>query len=552
MSASVVVRPGLPATRVTFQLAGELEPAETSPETTFAAAIECVTSWVQEKFAVALPGSAKEGGSFEAELPGQQVRCIAIPDEGLWSLRLTQPDAPYPGQPAVPGRTWTTDVALRRGEGAVAVGIRVLCSSLPFAHDEVRLVRPRVVVDLASRLALREARQFELEPWRMKTPADLHELRALLVSERRSLPVYVLTQPDQRRLGLQTEEFLLDADLLARRCLGIAYVVTLPAAATFEWTNMVGKTWSVFLGAVRTYRPKLSFDNDAPTDHPLIMPERVLAFRHRELDGERGFAEFLVDQAHRHVAGMRVEWGPLLFLEDASIRQATLARQRAKDDPTRLRLSAEHVEALSAKIDRLEGDLRVAFSLAEQAEQERLRADEENRRLRGQLDVLRRAFSEKTGTSADALVELPASYDEMNAWVEEHLAGRLTLHTRALRGLKEAAFEDVALVGRALLLLADAYRGTQTGWPGADRVFEAGLKELGLRYSRSIARHRAGEEGDTYFVSYRGEEHFLEWHLRKGSGKDARRCLGIYFFWHTASEQVVVGWLTSHLDNRMT
>ncbi len=69
------------------------------------------------------------------------------------------------------------------------------------------------------------------------------------------------------------------------------------------------------------------------------------------------------------------------------------------------------------------------------------------------------------------------------------------------------------------------------------------------------ARHRAGEEGATYFVRWPvagGGEEFLECHLRKGSGTDARHCLAIYFFWDQAGEQVVVGWLPGHLENRMT
>jgi hypothetical protein len=72
---------------------------------------------------------------------------------------------------------------------------------------------------------------------------------------------------------------------------------------------------------------------------------------------------------------------------------------------------------------------------------------------------------------------------------------------------------------------------------------------------RSISQERAGEQGEEYFVRYptsSSPRRFLEWHLRKGSNKDARYCLGIYFFWDDDTAQVIVGWLPSHLDNRMT
>ena len=86
-------------------------------------------------------------------------------------------------------------------------------------------------------------------------------------------------------------------------------------------------------------------------------------------------------------------------------------------------------------------------------------------------------------------------------------------------------------------------------------MFEAGTRDLGLRIGRSIARQRAGEQGSTYFVRWPAggeDEEFLEWHLRKGSGMDPRHCLAIYFFWDEPGQQVVVGWLPGHLENRMT
>ena len=70
-----------------------------------------------------------------------------------------------------------------------------------------------------------------------------------------------------------------------------------------------------------------------------------------------------------------------------------------------------------------------------------------------------------------------------------------------------------------------------------------------------VSKERAGEQGDDYFVKYPTSSNrncFLEWHLRKGSNKDTRYCLGIYFFWDDDTQQIVVGWLPSHLDNRMT
>jgi hypothetical protein len=44
----------------------------------------------------------------------------------------------------------------------------------------------------------------------------------------------------------------------------------------------------------------------------------------------------------------------------------------------------------------------------------------------------------------------------------------------------------------------------------------------------------------------------LEFHLKKGSDRDERFSLRIYFFWDGDSKRVVVGSLPGHLDTRST
>lgn len=551
------------ASRVRFQICAELAPtAGSSPADHLGQAVDLTLAWLAEQLGAPLPAEAHAGQSFLTEQPGRIVRAVALPERGLWTARLIRVENAAPpterGAPdaATVARRWTHDVAFALASDRVQVGMRVTCAMPPGAPDDSDPARPRLVLDLAGRFDLREVRRIETVPWTLASEADLDELHALLVDPRRRLPVLVLTKPAPGSLGVPTEEYLLDARGLAEQVAGMAYVVLMPPPASFAWSARLGKRWSAYLGAVRTYRPGLDFAADDPTDHPLALAERVMRTEYRGQQAEPAYAQMLIDQVTQHAATRRVDWGALRFLEDATILGAELARERATTPSSQVERSADEVAALHAKIDRLEEEREVALSLAAGAEGARDRAQVEAVRLRAQLDALRAEFVTRTGTSPDAGVELPATYDDLPEWVETHLAGRLALHPRALRGLREAAYEDVGLVARALLLLADAYRNQKLGHPGAHRVFEAGTQDLGLRIGKSIARHRAGEEGATYFVRWPagggGGEEFLEWHLRKGSGKDARHCLAVYFFWDEAGQQVVVGWLPGHLENRMT
>lgn len=51
----------------------------------------------------------------------------------------------------------------------------------------------------------------------------------------------------------------------------------------------------------------------------------------------------------------------------------------------------------------------------------------------------------------------------MADWVNQHLVGRLVRHSRALRSIKNAEYEDVALVYKGLLLRANGYRNQCLG-----------------------------------------------------------------------------------------
>jgi len=379
----------------------------------------------------------------------------------------------------------------------------------------------------------------------------------VLTNPARTLPVYLLTQPDRQRLRVEVSDYLLDPDSLAKLTQGLAHVVVMPRALGFQWTGLVGKPWSAFLGAVRTYQPGLDFDRDTPSGHPLAFAERIIFWRQNGLQAERAFEAFLVEQAYVHASRKRVDWGDCLFLTDAQTKQAEIARQQVQETHEWQQLCDAEVGALKAKIAELEKDCEQHSDLAVQAAKERDLFKDENARLRAANDSLRLALSAKTNQPSDVVLGIPvaASYQDLPEWAGRYLVGRLEFHPRTNRGLKDACYENLQLVCDALLLLANEYRSMRLGASGAKAAFEKRLGDLGLKCSGSISKQRAGEEDDTYFVNYppgSNRSVFLEFHLAKGTSREPQRNLRIYFLWHEDTQQVVVGWLPSHLDTRIT
>lgn len=553
-----LTNPGRPWIKTTFQLVAEIPAGTEGPEVTLREACKTVMYWVRDRAPEKLPQAAWNGESFRLEWPGQKVEAIAIPEEGVWSFRLEHPDMPFEDRAAVPGRTWTTDVSFTRKIDKLLVGVRSFCASLSYGSQvEITMTRPRVVLELVQRLGMLDIRPIAQQPWLLMSEEDVLALYDLVSDPRRRLPVVVLTQPDKSRLPVPVSEYILNPVELARRCCGLAHVVQLPWDLGYKWTELVGKPWSVFLGAVRTYHPVIDWENDSPGQHPATFADKIVFWKSQNdsRTGEAPFTDFLLQRLFESGVFRRVDWKDVLFLPEARTKFAEVARNRTTDAGEWKELYESEISALRETIDELTKEAEEWADEAHRTAIERDQAREENRQLRFQLDSQRQAWSQKCGNVDDGEIPIPDNYEDLPEWAANHLIGRVDLHPRALRGLKNADFEDVQLVYKALLFLGNEYRDRHLGRDGASDKVNLTLAALGLRLDKSISRERAGEQDDEYFVKYPTSSTrscFLEWHLRKGSSKDTRYCLGIYFFWDEDTQQVVIGWLPSHLSNRMT
>src|SRR5690606_819733 len=124
-------------------------------------------------------------------------------------------------------------------------------------------------------------------------------------------------------------------------------------------------------------------------------------------------------------------------------------------------------------------------------------------------------------------------------WCQENLSGSVLLHNRAFQALKKSEYEDVAFIYKVLLLLRDYYVPMRRN--GGDvlmKRYNEELKSLGLEETKTMAKNRAGEEGDTYKIKYGGKLCLLDKHLKAGNSREPRYCFRLYFFWDEDNEIV--------------
>ena len=518
-------------------------------ENAFSRIIDLILPFVAKSLYAKLPPEAAQHRSFEISNEDRLCECVAVPERMLWAIRFR-----FPSKDAT---VWYYDVSLVREDDRLLFGMKI---DTAFGAD-IRALQAKLplVESLLGSGLLAQNRPVTANLWLVNTPEDVADLVALLEAPRRSLPVIVISAVNRYawRLTPSAPEYLVNAEYLANRVKGYAIVARINFQSAYALTEAVGKSWSVYDGACRTYFPKIDFDNGSPAHHPCNLKDKIWFWNYEGLRGERGYTAFLIDTAHRVASTSRTDWSGLYFVPDARILAAELEMAHAMhlaNAPERELAMQNHIAALQRKLQTAEDENADWLGELEKATEEAEYYKQENIALRLRLDALRAHLIRQSGESPDKEIQIPDNYKVMGEWVKEHLAGRLILLPRAERAASKAEYTEVGMVYRALLILANEYRDSRMG-TGTDKAFRDALAQYGMDFSGSIDKSRAGQEGDAYYVNYpigTTQRVFLQFHLERGNRHEDRYCMRIYFFWDDDTNQVVVGWLPSHLSNRIS
>ena len=189
------------------------------------------------------------------------------------------------------------------------------------------------------------------------------------------------------------------------------------------------------------------------------------------------------------------------------------------------------------------------------ADQERKIAIEEAGTAKRQTFNLRlriRALEEQaTRISGETRKPVPNDLADFEKWCVVELGGSIEIVNRAYQGVRKSEFEDISLIYRSLLALRNYY--VPMGRERDEKKKFAYEKELAeLQLEESLTGDGVKFDPDLYTVTYNGIRKVLDRHLNRGNSRDPRFCFRLYFFWDDEAEIVVVGWLPTHLDNRMT
>lgn len=505
-----------------------------------------ILQWMNKRAGEKLPDEAWGMKSFEmTDVGAQRTAAVGITDPLYWAARLDDADK------NVARRTWITEIGVGLdSNGDVIFGTRLICTTRGDNPPFEPTVPGFVKSILSAGSCELDGQLVDGKPHMVATESDADWLVRLLELKERAGDVIVLSHQEDDGT---TPETIVNATRLAQKLQGVAHVVVLSSAGSFALTDLVGKDLSVFRQAVRTYRPGFSAWLDEPARHPLAMPARILA---RDV-GVVGFEAELC--AHAITNSAYVPGREERLPSFTSVRQfaAKLEREAARrggatdadmskmyeDDNRRLSTEIQEQKELSEQLlQEAERERDVENERANQAVAQAMLARERIRRLEEQLAA---------AVGRPAETSIPADLSDFEDWCNEHLAGSVFISSRAYQGAKKSEFNDPSLIYKALLVLRDQYAPMRI-YGGTERhaAYIKALGELGIEESATGDGTRF--EGNVYTVQYQGKRRDLDRHLKGGNSREPRFCFRLYFFWDDESQVVVVGWLPSHLENRMS
>ena len=504
-----------------------------------------VLIWLQNRSG-RLPESAWTFDDFELPTPGTPSAGVHLKSDDLdyWAVRLDYMDE------SVPGRTWVTEAAVASGPASrqAMFGLRLSVSTReqePLLEPSV----PGVVRQLIEAPGLtRNGRSIEKQPWIINDVEEVEGLIGLIEDPRRRRPVFVVSLPEGENSPTGA---VIDPFDLSVRCAGIAHVILLGNEPSFVLTNRVGKLFSVFRGAVRTYLPNCDLVADSPYDHPLALPERIDEWR------GKGPSEFVLDLARRAAKEslFRIK-GEQELPSFTTVKQASLSlkREQAADAG---RSDTDLLALAEAEIKELKNEADGWLAYAQSEEERRTEAEVALEEIKASSHWLRERVDELEGQRQLAVgggfedeVPIPKILNELKPWAEKYLPGLVKITGRAARAAKGSDYEDVELACKSVSLLARQYRNMRLGF--GREPFEQQCRKLGIECSLTHAGSRAGEEGDEYFVNHLGRRRYLDTHLKKGGSRETRHSLRVYFFWDDENRQVVIGSMPGHLTTRIS
>lgn len=179
--------------------------------------------------------------------------------------------------------SWTHNIGFFRAENGVAnIDVQTFRGDSQ-SNGEVHRSVPSCLLSLLNQGRVSDIERIVNGARTIENPEDVHQLVRLAYDIDRRLPLIVISDPTA-----------VDPAALARELYGVAHVFSITPDMSFALSDAVGKDWSVYGGAIRTYRVPFMPERQDRRAHPLALLSSIMQ------RGVREFTASFVDHVYRN------------------------------------------------------------------------------------------------------------------------------------------------------------------------------------------------------------------------------------------------------------
>ena len=524
---------------------------------------------------------------------------ISLPDAGIWSLMVREPD------PAIAARSYVTNVGLRVKGEAVEFGVYTDVvdrdRSLP---EQDKAYRPQFVRLLfeTEGMTLRQVEPLAFRKIiKVSDKRGVARLKALADDRDNQLPLIVFTHARQAQASAsEMEQFM--AEVLkepAMPRLGLPPIATPPAAVEKKPSHAIPYDAEEFArhiyGFARAYiaAPEVFAELRAKFNKARLNEGDILVLEPKAFGGAvkvhpyreglkpswyKGVTEDLTRDLQCYSKHKPYSYGSILFADDARqlMREHELEALRASihleksGELQQLLALLEQERSTSAEQARYINELRTQMRdeynrgaaserhRAEQLETQNNRIKADNATLKANNEAMRQAFAEFSAMKAivdrvQSVEKMPRTNEDVVAYFQLFFADRLGFTER---GRKTAVRCDInpemlwACLFQVARALVDLYRN-------GTRDVEAAFKESTgweLATSEGAETRKIADMMSLRKDIYEGREISVEPHIKfpKSSRKTGAQYQRLYYAYDPETRKVVVGYVGDHLENYLS
>lgn len=521
---------------------------------------------------------------------GYVIDIVSLPEQGLWSMQITEPDlgsdpgkADQARQP-VPGRIIETNVAYKIVGQGLECGFQTVISDPEGTASIAEVYRLAFIRQLVQHpdFGLKQIIPLAQKADRITTVEQIKTCQELLNSDDAHLPLIVFSQilqtkeefplPPLANVGkLSFPSYKPALTIPGQLKKPVAHTISDPPYDVHRFAQSGVTFCRVYILEERVReRFNSEFNCQSGSGDIIVLEPRAFgakvtvfpfkASRLRQEETEAALKSFV----YQYPRNKQVSFGQLAFLSTARERLLKLTQESLVEAESMSDQWAQKVRLLETRWKVALDDKEVEnLALQEQISRQKAyqdRIEQEKDALRQENDVEVKRLKEVISTKEEEISFLrrklshPKNHDEIVSWVATNFSDRLVMHPRTidLLGEKSARSVSVELICDALDFLATDYWDRRYARISVDEMLTRCSQKYGRPFEvkptgKTTIEFTPSEYKIKYYTDAQGRliDSDLDHHLR--AGNDPENLLRIYFLHDDDRKRIVIGSLPHHL-----